>query len=443
MRTLELSFRFLVVALLVFAATVRYAFARVRLGRADTSARDALRGAHLAQLLERLGATYVKFGQILSTRPDLLPLEMTDALGKLQDRVAPETFAAVRSVLVAELGETKLAALGTLNETPVAAASVAQVHRATMPDGRDVAVKVQRPNVEVHVERDLALLKLGANILNRIPSIRLVSLPGAVDRFAQAMREQLDFRLEAANNRRFATNFADAEAIAVPELVDGFCTKRVLVMEFVEGVRATDPERVGGDRKVLAQAGLDAILRMVFRDAFVHADMHPGNILLTNDGRVVLIDLGLVAVIEDDMRRPWIETFVALSQYDGVAAARLFYGHAPSVGDCDFAAFEREMVEHFDGFRGKSLGDLETAKVIGQTMNILRRHHITTDPVFTVVNIAMLVAEGLGKQLDPTLDILTLALPHLAEAVMTAPPGRDLLREPPLETPASGATAAA
>ncbi len=430
MRFLRLALRSLVVAFVVFGAVLRYAALRLTRGRLSKEQRNALRGVELARLLERLGATYVKFGQILSTRPDLLPVEVTDALAKLQDQVAPERYEAIARVLQEELGEAGLAKLGKVDPTPVAAASVAQVHRAILPSGRAVAVKVQRPSVEAHVERDLTLLSLGARFVDKIPTVHLLSLPGAVDRFADAMRQQLDFRIEAENNRRFARNFEDTDTIAVPELVDELCTRRVLVMEFVEGVRATDPERVGGDRKVLAQAGLDAILRMVFRDAFVHADMHPGNILLTHDGRVVLIDLGLVAEIPDEMRRPWIETFVALSQYDGAQAARLFYGHAPSVGDCEFAAFSRDVEAHFDTFVGKSLGDIEASKVIADTMEILRRHHIQIDPVFTVVNIAMLVAEGLGKQLDPTLDILTIALPHLAEAMMNAPEGRPMLREP-------------
>lgn len=437
MRFVRLSFRFVVVALVVISALLGYVVARLTRLRLRPTDVDSLRGTHLATLLERLGATYVKFGQILSTRPDILPTGITDALSKLQDRVAPEQYDRIRKVLVAELGEDRLAKLGVVEPEPIAAASVAQVHAARMPNGERVAVKIQRPSVEAHVERDLALLSVFARIVDLIPTMRLLSLPGSVERFADAMQKQLDFTLEAANNRRFAANFADVPTIRVPRLVPELCTRRVLVMEFVEGVRATDPERVGGDRRALAQAGLEAILRMVFKDAFVHADMHPGNILLTNDGRVVLIDLGLVAAIPEDLRRPWIETFVALSQYDGTAAARLFYGHAPSVGDCDFARFASDLEMHFERYRGKSLGEIESSRVLAETMSILRRYHIQVDPVFTVVNIAMLVAEGLGKQLDPTLDILTLSAPHLAEAVLSAPPGRPMLREPPIEMAAA------
>ncbi|MFW5921070.1 MAG: ABC1 kinase family protein, partial [Polyangiales bacterium] len=230
-------------------------------------------------------------------------------------------------------------------------------------------------------------------------------------------------------NRRFAHNFADVEGVDVPALYDELCTRRVLTMELVEGVRATEPEKVGGDPKKLALRGLDAILRMVFQHGFVHADLHPGNIILTRDDRVVLIDLGLVAEIPDDMKRPWVETFMALASQDGAAAARLFYVYAPRVGTKDYAAYERDVVAYFQEIAGKTLGEVETSAVIGGVMAILRRHQVQIDPVFTVVNIAMLVAEGLGKQLDPSLDVVQLAVPYLTEAMATAPTGRGPRRE--------------
>jgi ubiquinone biosynthesis protein len=413
------------------AAIAEYGARRLAAGRLPRAERDRLRGRVLSRMLERLGATFVKFGQILSSRPDLLPTGIIEGLAKLQDDVPPVRFEEVEAVLEAELKPAARAKIARVDPVPVAAASVAQVHRAELTDGRGVALKVQRPKARMQIEQDLILLGVFASLLDRLPSLYLLSLPGAVERFAAAMEAQLDFTLEAANNRRFAAVFAHVDGISVPWLVDELCTRRVLTMELIEGVPATMAERVGGDRMRLAQLGVDAVLRMIFVDGFVHADMHPGNMMITTRGDLVLIDLGLVAEVPPPMMRPFCETFLALAQRDGREASRLFYVHAPSVGTRSYAAFEQDIVAFFDALYGKSLGDVEVSGVIGGAMDILRRHRIQVDPVFTVVNIALLVAEGVGKQLDPKLDVVSLAAPYLMRAVVTAPPGRAALRTVP------------
>ncbi len=414
--------RSLHVAWLIQIAILRYLGARLLILGRGSDARDALRGRHLAALLEKLGATAIKLGQVLSTRPDLLPPGVIAGLEQLQDKVAPEPFAKVDRTLDEELGERR-AAFTAIEERPLAAASVAQVHRGTLESGERVAIKIQRRGVLAQVDRDLFLMGLGARIVDKIPSVHLLSLPGMVERFGAALRAQLDFTEEAANNRRFAANFAETDGVRVPELHDALCTRRVLTMELIDGVRATEPESVGGDRERLAKKGLEAILKMVFDDAFVHADLHPGNIMLTPEGDVVLIDLGLVAEVEPGMRKPWVESFMAISARDGAWAARLFYGYAPSVGNCHYPTFEADVQKYFEMFEGKALGDLEASAVLSGMMSILRRHRVQVDPVFTVVNLAMVVAEGLGKQLNPDLDIIQEATPHLALAAAKTPPG--------------------
>lgn len=431
-RRFQLWLRFLHIFFTCTFAFAGYLWRRARAGRIAADAVERLRGEVMAELLQKLGATFIKFGQILSTRPDLLGPGFIEPLARLQDAVPPAPFPAVRRVLDEEVGEEKERALiAEIDETPVAAASVAQVHRARLKGGEVVALKVQRPDAELQIERDLSILGFWARLLDGFEAVRMLSLPGAVERFGEALHGQLDFRREAENNRRFARSFAEVENVGVPALVDELCTRRVLCMEFVEGVKATEPEKVGGDRAKLARLGGEAVLKMIFTDGFVHADLHPGNIILTPDDRVVLIDLGMVSEIPADLLRPWVETFVALSQQNGAECARLFYIYAPTVSGTDYWAFEHDVVTYLKGLYDKKLGEVEVSRAVSGMMNILRRHRVQIDPSFTVVNIALLVAEGLGKQLDPSIDLVPLAMPYLSEAMLTAPPGRPPLREPP------------
>ena len=425
--------RALALVWVLFGAIISYVFGRF-LGKGPTpEARERLLGDVMRRACERLGATFVKLGQILATRPDIVPVGVTISLARLQDDVATAPFSEVIAILASELGANR-SRIVTIDPTPVAAASVAQVHRGVLDSGHEVAIKVQRRAAEMQIERDLILMRLFAVMLSWLPRMKYLSIPEAFDRFAAALRAQLDFVTEANNNRKLARNFASSERVRLPTLEDALCTKRVLVMEFVHGVKPTEVEL---DREELAKAGFSCIAQMVFLDGFVHADMHPGNLLLTRDGHLYLIDLGLVAEIPEELRRPWVLAFVAVATCNGREAARLFYEHAPTIGRTNYVAFEDDIVAHLDQFSGKPISELEVTEAVGGAMAILRRHEVQVDPSFTVVNLAMLVAEGVGKQLDPHFDVYGCVTPYLTEAAMRYVDGKAPLRTHPPRAVAS------
>jgi ubiquinone biosynthesis protein len=438
-RSFSLLLRFLRIVGTLALVPLRY-FGRELTAEAPPTPEERERwwGELLANALESLGATFVKLGQILGSRPDLLPPGILRAMARLQDDVEPLPFEAIDRVLAAAWGDAR--ARVEVVPIPMAAASVAQVHEGRLDTGERVAIKVQRPEARGQIERDLVLMHLVARLLDVVPSVRLISLPGAVARFGDALHDQLDFRKEAANNRRFAHNFRREKRVKVPRLVDALSSEQVLTMELVHGFKATHPEAVGAGlddearraaRAELAARGGRAILKMVFEDGFVHADLHPGNILLSEDGTMTFLDLGMVAEIPPDLMRPWVDTFSALARRDGARAAELFYTYAPFAEVEDYEAYERDVATYLERLYGARLHEVEISVVVSGMMNVLRRHRVQVDPVFTVVNVALLVAEGLGKQLDPHIDLVLLAVPYLLAAQLGAPEGRPPVRTVP------------
>lgn len=371
-------------------------------------------GDCLLALFRDLGATFIKVGQIMSTRPDLFPPHVIHALEKLQDQVGPFAWADVQRTIFEDLGAIPEQAFREFSVDPIASASVAQVHRAVLADGRVVAVKVRRPRITQIVEFDLSVMRLVAQIMSILPSIHLLAPVEAVGEFGRGIQMQLDFTIEAANNRRFQAMFADDPDVIFPHLIEGMCTARVLTMDFIDGIKILQVARTttAHDPSRLARIGFRVLLQMVFADGFVHADLHPGNIFVTPADKVAILDLGLVGELDDFHRRHFAQFFAAWAAGDGKTMARLMCDLSPSKGKIpDEAAFARAVEDFVKKYWGKKIGEVQVGLVAFDMMQILRKHRVRVNATFTLVNIAIAVTEGIGKQLDPSLDLMQEALP--------------------------------
>lgn len=379
-------------------------------------ARQAWFARRLAVLLVALGATFVKVGQIMSTRPDLFPPHIIQALTRLQDNVGAFAWQDVERTIIEDLGKPIDELFSSFDRTPVASASVAQVHRATLADGTtEVAVKVRRPRLDDIVRFDLSIMRVVAKVISIIPTVRLLAPVESVDEFGRAIRQQIDLRIEAENNRRFTENFAGDPDVAFPTLYPALCGRHVLTMKFIHGVKVLDaPAARGTDGTRLAKIGFRTLLKMVFADGFVHADLHPGNIFVDDAGKVVILDLGLTAELDEPARRSFALFFASWAGRNGKTMAKLMSELSPSSRVADYAAYEREVEEFVARYHGKALGEVQVSTVAFDMFNILRRHRVRVNPVYTMCNVAIAVTEGIGKQLDPRLDLVQEALPVFA-----------------------------
>ncbi len=377
--------------------------------------RRAWQGGRFRSLICDLGPTYIKVGQIISTRPDVFPPHIIIPLERLQDDVGSFSEKHVRAILHEEFGKAPEELFATFEARPIASASVAQVHDATLVDGMRVAIKVQRPGIEKTVEADLAIMIWFARMLEWIPLMRLYAPVATAREFAHAIRLQIDFTIEAENNRRFHRNFDEDQEIVLPDLVPELCTRRVLTMSFVEGVKILRFKETDADPTALAKIGFRTMLQMIFEDGFVHADLHPGNIIITPDNRVALIDLGLTAELSDEYRLIFAEFIGAWAGGDGKLMARLMVKFSPSAEVRDYPVYEAEICDFVGRYSNKAIGDLQLSAVIFDMMGIMRRHRVRVNAVFTMVNLAIAVTEGLGRQLDDRLDLMTEAIPFFVQ----------------------------
>ena len=385
-------------------------------GRASPDQRAEVIGQTLLLLFGTLGATFIKVAQYLSTRPDLVPPVVATALQQLQDRAEPFPYHQVRSILRHELGEDPEQLFRELDPYPVACASVAQVHRGLLAeDGQEVALKVLRPGIERVVALDLSLMRVVARLLCVIPPVRMLALEQVVEEFAQAIQAQLDLGIEAQNNLTFAANFADDADVDVPALVPRLCSRRVLCMEFIEGRKIlSDQQLPAEEAQRLARAGFRLLLRMIVAHGFVHADLHPGNLLVSGQ-RLVMLDLGLVARLSPAHRVALMQLFAAWLARDAARICQvmnqLLVGEVPAEGNPELEQQVSEMLERYSTV---ALGQVSMAQVLQEVLRLMRRHQLQVQPALTMVILSVGLVEGVGRQLAPELDLAQEAVSYAA-----------------------------
>jgi ubiquinone biosynthesis protein len=386
---------------------------------------DAPRGRRLREALERLGPIFVKFGQVLSTRRDMLPADVADELALLQDRVPPFPSEAALAEIERSLGRPVSELFGSIQSTPLASASIAQVHLATLKDGREVAVKVLRPDVERQVARDLRLLEAAAGLVERLSAEgRRLKPREVVAEFAHHLDEELDLLREAANASQLRRNFQGSPLLAVPEVHWDFCSQRVMVMERMHGVPVSQVETLverGVDLKALARSGVEICFTQVFRDGFFHADMHPGNILVDTGenasgslkGRYVALDFGIMGTLTDVDKKYLAQNFLAFfnRDYRRVAQAHLDAGWAPPATRID--QFESAIRGVCEPIFARPLKEIYFGRLLVRLFQVSRRFGVEIQPQLVMLQKTLLNVEGLGRQLDPDLDLWATAKPFL------------------------------
>jgi ubiquinone biosynthesis protein len=369
----------------------------------------------LRRALDDLGPTFVKFGQLLSTRSDIIPEGILSELQKLQDEVAPMPLEVARAVIERELGVPAEKLLAEFDPVWLGSASIGQVYRARLHGGEQVAVKVQRPEAPGRVEADLALMRDLAALLDaRFGDRIFIDVKELVAEFEGVIRRELDYEQEAENARRFAANFAETP-VKIPEIHTDLSTKRVITMEYIEGTRFLDVRPLlltPAERRRVATMGAETIFKMAFEDGFFHGDPHPGNLFLTQGGELALLDFGMVGFMSHGDIEALSRLFIAVIQRDAAAALhgleRLGVRYAPEVrGD-----LLQELREFLFKYSGLSVGEVTLGQALSEVISLVRRYRLSMPPVFPLLTKALVTAEALSRSIDPTINVYEIARPY-------------------------------
>jgi ubiquinone biosynthesis protein len=388
------------------------------LERRRTPADDAPsdRGRRLREMLDELGPTFVKFGQVLSTRPDVVPQDIVAELRKLQDDVTPFPFAQVEEVIRADLGLTIERAFRDFEEEPIAAASIGQVHRATLPNGDPVIVKVQRPDAPRQIESDLALLRSAAKFAReKIRALDFIDTHALVEEFGRSIREELDYKHEARNAEAFYRNFAGSPSVVIPKVARSYSTERVLTLERLVGTQIGDIDlsaRTPEQRRALAHSLTDAWMTMIFRHGVFHGDPHPANILVLEDGRLGLVDFGLAGTLTDEDMGKLTRLFVdaATENLDMLPRRLTDLGvRYPREREDDVRAAIDDI---YYRYYGVGLSEIDPVEVIREALDLIYSLNLRLPTRFVILDKAIATLGSVAVEIYPDFNVFEVARPY-------------------------------
>ena len=377
------------------------------------------RPQRLRMAFEELGPTYIKLGQILSTRPDLIPMDYIQELSKLQDDVPAFPFKKVCKVVESEFGRPPEELFDSLEEKPQASASIGQVHRAILKDGEAVAVKFQRPGIRKIIEIDLEImLHLATLAEHHIEELALQRPVKIVDEFARMLEKEIDYKIEATSMERCARQFLDDPDVYIPKVYREVTTSRVLTAEFVEGIKISDIDRLesaGLDRKVIITRGADLILKQVFEYGFFHADPHPGNIFALPNNVICLIDFGMVGVVDRQTRDDFVDLLDSIVHQNEIQASEVLLKLTYWDEEPDRRLLEREVADFMGRHLYKPLKEIELGKLLQQILEVAGDFQLRIPPDLFLMMKALGTVEGVGRMLDPDFDMIARATPFIAK----------------------------
>ncbi|BDV43888.1 ubiquinone biosynthesis protein UbiB [Geotalea uraniireducens] len=383
--------------------------------------------------LEELGPTFVKLGQILSTRPDVIPRTFIHEFAKLQDRVPSFPFEGVREQVLAELERDAEECFSFIDPEPLAAASIAQVHRARLLSGDEVVIKVRRPGVVELVETDIdAMMGLAILADRHLPGSDIYDPVGLVKEFARTIRREMDFSREGHTIEKFAENFAGDPTLYFPKVYWDYTARGVLTLEYIDGIKVSDLpalEAAGLDRQLIARRGADAFLQMVLNHGFFHGDPHPGNVLILPDNIICLLDYGMVGRLDNQLKGYLTDILLAIVQRDVDEVISLLLYSGEIADTLDTRALRRDLSSFIDSYYELPLQEIEVGRMLLEFLEIITTYHIKFQPDLMLLAKALVAIEGMGRELDPSFDMVEHLRPFMQKALRDRFSPRQLFRD--------------